>query len=130
MNKLIALCCYVLSLYGCDLGGSTFIQREQSGGIDRLYSRVVANPGVARFECIDSASGRCHYTLYDASCEAAPTALPVQRPACRREPLQRFALDAGNEKHVAALPEFRPCVRGDAKVPGPDCDVSTPLASR
>ncbi|MFP7722378.1 hypothetical protein [Lysobacter sp. A3-1-A15] len=130
MNKLIALCCYALSLYGCDLGGSTFVQREQAGGIDRLHSRVVANPGIARFECIDSASGRCHYTLFDTSCQAAPSALPTQRPACGREPLQRFVLDAGDDKRVAALPAFRPCVRGDAKVPGPDCEVPVALAAR
>ena len=129
MNRLIAIFTFVLSLYGCDVGGSTFVDRT-----DSVYSKVVAQAGVARFECLRSSSGQCHYTVFPRECAAAswwafvPGAVPVDD--CRREPLERFAIAAGNSHQIPGLQRFRPCVSAQDTPPRPDCDLPAPVAAR
>lgn len=130
MNKFAALGFYVLSLYGCHPGGSTFVDRVQADGADVLHSRVVAHPGFARFECIGSASGRCHYTLFDDDCGGSPSLLPLRSRSCSTAPVERFALDVGEYRRLPGRPPFRPCVRVDALVPGLDCASRESIARR
>lgn len=132
MNKLIALCSFALSLYGCDVGDSTFVHRTHTDGTDTLYSTVVAQPGVARFDCLRSASGQCYYTLFPRDC-----ALPAARASktgngstnCAA-PVERFAVAQGNSRQIPGLPRFRPCVSAEDATPRPDCEVPQPMAAR
>ena len=39
---------------------------ETADGIEALYSRADVHAGVARFECVRSISGRCHYAVFAA----------------------------------------------------------------
>jgi hypothetical protein len=130
VNKLIALCYFVLSLYGCDVGGSTFVHRTQVGGTDTLYIERGAQPGVARFDCLRSASGRCYYTLFPRECAPAhvPTGKRIDR--CPTEPVRHFAIANGGSHQVAGLQRFRMCVSAEDGTPGPDCGRPEPIAAR
>ncbi len=134
MNKLIAILSFALSLYGCDIGGNTTIHRSSADGSDVLYSKVVAKPGYARFECLTSASGQCFYTLYPRGCATAPTAAarPTETPhaRCATTPVERFALASGQSRQIPALSAFRMCVSTDADAAIPGCEPPEALAAR
>ncbi len=130
MNKLIALCYFVLSLYGCDVGGNTFVHRTHVGGADTLYSKVVTQPGVARFQCLRSASGQCYYTLFPRDCASTPGATGKRSASCQSEPVKHFAIAIGDSRWIAALQNFSLCVSAEDATPGPDCEVLEPMAAR
>ena len=71
MSKLIALAQFLLALSGCSLGAETWSHRVAGNGGESLRSDIVAEDGIARFRCLASASGACHYTLYPAGCRNA-----------------------------------------------------------
>lgn len=117
--KFIALLYFVLSLFGCDVGGSTYVTRDRIDGVDALYSRATTHAGVARFECLRSASGQCHYTLFRRGCAAAPAG--KRRERCLSEPAERFAIARGDNREIAGLQDFRLCVSAEDAPPAPDC---------
>ena len=128
MTKLIALLQFLFSLCGCSLGGSNFSDRISVDGTDLLYSRAHVQDGVARFACMTSSSGRCHYTLFadtamDAcNTHAADAAHPGTTQTCPPAPLQRFMVDAGDSRQMTGLPAFRLCVSVDDLPQGTDCE--------
>ncbi|MDQ3289134.1 MAG: hypothetical protein M3Q42_12945 [Pseudomonadota bacterium] len=128
MNKLAALCFSALSLYGCEPGGSTFVDRVQVDGADVLHSRVVAHPAFAHFDCIASASGQCHYALFDDDCAAPPSLLPLRTRTCGTAPVEQFSLSVGEHRRMPWLPPFRPCVSTEDAVPRFDCRSHLPVA--
>lgn len=111
MNRLIALCSFVLSLYGCDVGGQEAVQRTTVDGRDTLHSRVLARPGVARFECLRSASGACHYVVLPAAADA-----------------RRFTLREGETRPLQGLHAFGVCVSTQADGPSAGCERQDLLA--
>lgn len=118
MNKFIALCAFVLSLFGCNGGASTLVQRASADGSEVLHSRAQVQAGVARFECLRSASGQCHYTVLPRDCDPAGVAR-----GCAAEPIERFALASGDSRQIAGLQAFRLCVSARADGPERDCGV-------
>ena len=128
MTKLLTLCYFLLSLYGCDVAGSTWVHRASSNGSDILHSKVVAQPGVARFECLRSASGQCHYTLFPRTCAA--TAKRVPDSDCPSEPIAQFSIANGDSRLMPGLQRFRLCVSARDGAPGAGCDPAEPIASR
>ncbi len=137
MSKFIALFQFLLVLCGCNIGGTTYSDRISIDGSDTLNSRARVHAGIARFACMTSASGRCHYTLFaddvvndcnDGIAEAGSTR------HCPPRPLKQFAVPAGDSREFAGLPGFRLCVAADdlprdagCKTPGnrPDPRVAT-----
>lgn len=130
MNKLIALCYFVLSLYGCDVGGSSFVHRSQVDGIDTVHIEGGAQPGSARVDCLRSASGRCYYTLFPRECPPAAAATGKRIDRCPTGPVRRFAIANGGSHEVAGLQRYRMCVSAEERIPGPDCGMPKPLATR
>jgi hypothetical protein len=128
MNKLIAILSYALSLYGCELGANTAIQQRSVDGETVLQSRVVSRPGLLRFDCLRSVSGRCHYTVYARDCSEAAGA-PAGR-ACAGQPVERFTLASGRSRQVARPGTFRSCVSAGPDAPAPECDGLDPMAAR
>jgi hypothetical protein len=128
--KLMALLYFVLSLFGCDVGSSTFVHRIVVDGADMLYSKAYVESGVARFECLGSASGQCHYTLFPRECETASAATGARAGNCLVEPVERFAVAKGDSRQIPDLPSFRLCVSADEGAPGPDCEMPEPIAAR
>jgi len=127
VNKFIALCSFVLSLLGVDLGASTQVHRAVADGIDTLYSRTTVEAGVARFECLRSASGQCHYAVLASGCgDAAPAAAEQ----CSTVPVDRFAVATGHSRQIPGLRRFDLCVGTEPGNAVRDCDIPEPIAAR
>jgi len=81
-----------LALAGCQKSTETAITRTTANGVDTLYSKRTVVDGVARFECMASRSGQCHYLL------------------------RSFALAVGTTQEFRDLPKgFAQCVSEDRK---------------
>lgn len=128
MTKLIALLQFLLALSGIHLGGAHFTDRIRVDGIDALYSTAQVEDGIARFACVASASGLCHYTLFDKGCPPIPHANASGQ--CAPLPLKRFTVASGDSEQIAGLPAFRLCVATDDASPTPDCRLPKPIARR
>lgn len=118
MSKFVALFQFLLALSGCSQSGTTYSHRVQSDA-ETLYSTIHVQDGVSRFECIDSSSGQCEYTLYPEACHG--------NAGCKSPPLQHFAVVRGESRQLAGLVDFRPCVSTNPAALGADCQpVTTP----
>ncbi|MBH1431865.1 hypothetical protein I5U42_11215 [Stenotrophomonas maltophilia] len=96
----------VLSLGGCGKSSDTSITRTRANGVDTLYSKRTVVEGEARFQCIASSSGQCHYLVLDPACST--------EAACTTPPLHRFAVAVGKTEAMRGLPRgFRQCVSQD-----------------
>lgn len=113
MTKLLALSYFLLALSGCSIGSTSYSHRVLDGDNDALYSKTHVEDGVARFECIASISGTCHYTLYPDACDGEAD--------CKLAPLQHFTVTRGESRQLTGVTAFRPCVATDAAQLGPDC---------
>ena len=111
MTKLLALAQFLLALAGCSPGAQTWSHRIAGNAGDALRSDVVVEDGTARFQCLESGSGACHYTLYPAH------PLAGDAPA----PLRRFTVARGEERRIAGLAGFVPCVAAGEAQPPADC---------
>ncbi|AKC87047.1 hypothetical protein [Pseudoxanthomonas suwonensis] len=113
MRLLTALFSCVLSLFGCDTRPTTTsITRIVDSGSETLFSKTTLVDGVATFECFASASGGCHYRIYEERCDAAAAAATTgAASACRQQTLDAFDLTVGKRHRVEGLPAgFRHCV--------------------
>lgn len=130
MNKLIALCYFVLSLYGCDVGSSTSVYRAQADGADVLYSKVVTQAGIARFDCVRSASGKCHYSVFSRDCASVPDSGQAPPARCVTKPIERFAIADGDSRMIPGLQTFSVCVSAEDATKGADCRMLEPVSAR
>jgi hypothetical protein len=122
MRSLIAAVYYVLALFGCNGTGSTIVTHASINGVDTLYSKTRIQGDITRFECIRSASGRCHYTLFSRACASPSAAATGNTNKCAPDqPIEQFALAAGDRREVIGLSAFDQCVRNDAEPVTPDC---------
>ena len=122
--KFQALLYFVLSLFGCDVGKSTFVDRIVHDGATALDSRTVVEAGVARFECLRSASGQCYYTVFPRECSAAR----AKDAGCLARPIRRFAVADGDTRQIAGLRDFRLCVSDQDAAAGAGCRAPEPTA--
>ncbi|MET3928218.1 hypothetical protein ABIE51_000105 [Lysobacter sp. OAE881] len=122
--KFQALLYFVLSLFGCDVGKSTFVDRIVHDGATSLDSRTVVEAGVARFECLSSASGQCYYTLFPRDCSASNK----KDAGCLAKPIRQFAVADGDTRQIAGLRDFRLCVSDENGAAAPGCPVPEPTA--
>lgn len=130
MNTLLAIVYFVLSLVGIDAGTSTFVDRSSRDGATTLESRAQVVSGVARFECVRSASGQCHYTVFPQECAAARRPLAWPMTPCPDIAVERFAVATGASHQVAGLTGFRMCVSSLNEPMGPECAPPEPIAGR
>ena len=119
MPKLIVIARLLLSpllliLSACGMNGTTFSNRIGDNGHDALYSKARVEDGVARFQCLQSDSGSCHYTLYPAACAG--------KADCALAPLQRFTVARGEARQIDGLRDFRVCVAIDQRTLRADCE--------
>ena len=121
MSKLIALLQFLLALAGFSSGGTTWTSQVDDNG-HVLSSRTHAQDGVARFDCVESSSGACHYTLYPEACSG--------KADCQLAPLQRFTVASGESHQVAGLIDFRPCVATTAAALAADCQPAAATKAR
>jgi hypothetical protein len=97
MHELLALITFALSLFGVQLGGTSYSDRLHDGGTV-LHSEAWVGAGNARFECVESSSGRCHYRLLPPECASDD---------CAKAPLRQFDVAEGAIVQLAGVPEFR-----------------------
>lgn len=115
MRNVLALLYYVLAVVGCSSGKVTEIRSEMDGR-DIVHGKIVQNAGVAKFECLASSTGLCHFELFDPAC-TDPTA------QCDKLP-ERFAVAQGASREIVGLAAgFRPCVSAQGDAAGPDCKL-------
>jgi hypothetical protein len=124
MRNLIATLYFLLSLLGCDGGGTTLASRATVDGEDVVYGKARIQAGIVRFECVRSASGECHYTVFPRDCRRDPS--PASPPrACAPLPPEHFSLKAGTSREVVGMsPAFDLCVSPDARKLTADCKVA------
>ena len=121
MSKFIALLQFLLALSGCSVGGTSFTNRIDSDQV-RLTSKAHVQDGVARFNCVETSSGSCHYTLYPDACAG--------KADCQLAPLQRFTVARGESRQIAGLVDFRPCVATTGVAMGADCQPAAATKAR
>ncbi len=107
--------CLLLLVAACSAGpGTTVVMREDIDGSPGFLSRAETLPGSARFECLASASGQCHYAVFAGACGPLAQAVAGTWFACDETaaPTLRFDLAVGEAREVDGLPlDFRHCVR-------------------
>lgn len=130
MDMLATFLQLVLALFGVELGGSTFSHRDSIDGVDTLYSIATIESGIARFECLASASGRCVYTVFPGTCADAPSLTGTRVGRCDASPPRTIVLPAGTRRAIAGLAVEALCVRGDEAQVLDDCERPEPLAAR
>jgi hypothetical protein len=110
MRLLTSMLYCLMSLFGCHQNtGTTSITRTTVDGRDLLFSKVESHAGDAVFHCLASASGRCHYLVYVATCAGA------NAKACPRSELDRFELAVGQVRELEGLAQdFRQCASAEA----------------
>ncbi len=121
MHYLIAAIYFLFALLGWDgWGAQTIATHAFDRGTEVLYSEASITPVLARFVCIDSASGRCHYRLFRAECaHPAPNA---SRSACMPDAAREFVLSRGDSTRLAGMPDaFDFCVSQDVLPPNESC---------
>lgn len=140
MRKFIAMLCCSYLLAGCDIGGTTIVHRENDGGVDIIHSKVKVDERSARFECIASRSGQCHYRLFRKVCPQAPGAVEPanalasaathpdgRKPQCADRIIERFVVKAGTTRAALDMkPGFTVCVTPDDTPVSADCKPSAP----
>ena len=114
MRNLIAALYFLLAMFGWDIGGTIIVNRSSIDGVDQIHSRIRVREAVTRFECIASASGECHYTLFPSKCASA-------EGNCDALPAEHFAMAAGATREVVGMPDFHPCVTQDNTALARDC---------
>ncbi|WP_312237885.1 hypothetical protein [Stenotrophomonas sp.] len=108
MRNVLILCTAVLAIAGCAQSSNTSVTRVRANGVDALYSKSTVVDGVARFECIASSSGQCHYLVLDPRCKTDA--------ACTQAPLRRLSVAVGKTGQVPDLPKgFSVCVSEQPK---------------
>ena len=96
MHELLVLLSFALSLFGVQLGGTSYSDRLHDGDAV-LHSEAWTDAGRARFECVESSSGQCHYRLLPPDCGKA----------CEQAPLRQFTVQEGRTMSLSGLPDFR-----------------------
>ena len=117
MRNLIAAIYFVLAMFGCDGGGTTIVTHSIVDGAEVIHSKTRVLADVARFECISSATGECHYTLFPRKCASADR-------DCTKRPIDRFTLPRGDRREVVGLPKFDACVAQDDAARTRDCSLA------
>lgn len=120
MRLLISLVSFLLSLVGLNppTGPTTLTLSVDAAGLTSTKSQLGAEG--ARFECLHSASGRCHYVVFVNDC--ARTAAPAATEACATRVLERFTLASGQWHRTGRLPAgVRHCLDPNAMPVAPGC---------
>ena len=121
MRILVSLVSFLFTLAGCDpQPGITTMTFSSVDGVKINSTKSWISNGDARFECLKSVTGRCHYLVYVETCAAAKVS--AADTACTTRVLERFTLAAGKVKELYDLPiGVRHCVDHEAQPKTPEC---------
>ncbi len=121
MHFLIVILYFLLALFGWDgWGAHTIATHAFDHGTEVLYSETSITPVLARFSCIASATGACHYRLFSAHC--AQSVRPASTPTCQQAPFHKLIVATGKRAELVGLPaNFTFCVKQNASPPDVPC---------
>ena len=121
MRILVSLLSFVFTLLGCNpQSGTTTVSFSSVNGVGINSTKSRIGDGSARFECLKSATGNCHYLVFVETCATAKAS--VDEVACTTRVLEKFTLAAGSVKELHDLPEgVRHCLDHEAMPTAPDC---------
>ena len=114
MDTFLAFLTAVLGLFGVHPAGSTFVHQVRDHGHDVVYARASTAARGALVECIDSATGGCHFMIEPASCGGSGAS------SCRSRH-HAFVLPTGKTREVPGLQRVRVCM-GSTETDGA-CEV-------
>lgn len=125
MSSILAFVYSLLAMAGFMNGpGTTVVARTTVDGVDLLFSRTEVAPGKAHFQCLRSASGRCHYAVFASQCTTTGSTTGSTGASCTTRPLDSFDLAIGQSRDLTTLPaDFRQCVSHRAGTMMPDCTL-------
>lgn len=114
MHFLITAFYLLFALAGFDgWAARTIATHVSDRGTDVLYSETSITPILARFSCVDSATGRCHYRLFPSEC--AHQTQPGMLPGCTAGLAHEFVLVRGDSRQLSGLgDDFDFCVSAEA----------------
>lgn len=116
MRKLIAIACLLsLLLTACSRDGQAIVVRSKVNGDWRIDSTVRIDNGIVHFECLHSASGRCHYSLLSGCAQIAGSA------SCNAKLLQHFSIAVDTQRSIKDPSDFTLCVSHLADPMQSDC---------
>ena len=121
MRILVSLVSFLFTLAGCDpQPGITTMTFTSLDGVEINSTKSRISGSAARFECLKSASGNCHYLVYVETCATAK--ISAADKACTTRVLERFTLAAGKMKELHDLPAgVRHCVDHEVVPAAPGC---------
>jgi len=122
MRTFLSLMYLLFTLVGCDLSpGSRIESKLDINGAVVLHTLVEhRRSGAESFQCLASATGRCHFLVYAGSCATGDDGQP--EPGCVLRTLERLTVSVGRPKAVSGLlPGFRICTSRDAMPSAPAC---------
>lgn len=118
MRTLIFALPLLAALAACDTAGTTIVVRSKADGEWIIDSRVRIHGGIASFECLHSATRRCHYTLFPAACTASSGST-----RCSGQALDQFSMAVDTTREVRGLSDFKLCVSHRPGQMRPDCTL-------
>ncbi len=123
MQLLISFLTFLLTLSGWQpQPGITTLSVSSVDGVQVNSTKAVVNGGNARFECLRSASGRCHYVVFAGSCGQVASERARGAAACATTHVQQFVLKSGESRQLRGLPgTVRFCMDHQAMPSGPGC---------
>lgn len=123
MRNVIALIYSLLTLAGCmDGPGTTLVSRSAEDGVETVLSKTRIAAGTVRFQCVRSASGRCHYAVFAGQCTQSVSANGGAAAQCSTRSIGSFDVAVGEERERSDLPgDFRLCVSHRAGAVDAEC---------
>ncbi|HEY5970666.1 MAG TPA: hypothetical protein VIT22_01625 [Pseudoxanthomonas sp.] len=122
MRILISLVSFLLTLVGFNpQAGTTTLTFSSVDGVGVNSSKARIADGNARFECLQSASGSCHYVVFTSACAQVDKRANYV-DACSTRVVETFTLAAGDVRELTGLPVgVKHCLDHDTMPVAPDC---------
>ncbi|HYM85136.1 MAG TPA: hypothetical protein VET30_00220 [Pseudoxanthomonas sp.] len=122
MRILFSLVSFLFTLMGCHPrpGVATTMTFSSVDGIGINSTKARIGVDDARFECLQSATGHCHFVVFVSDCKQP--AANVGTAGCSTRVVERFILDTGGVREMKGLPTgVRHCLGHDAMPVAPEC---------
>ena len=124
MRFLLIACLFPL-LASCSSGDS-YVVRSRINGHWQIDARAHVDAGIATFECRHSASGTCHFTLFENTLlNGSPFEGGCRKPdasaACNAKVLDTLSVTVDRRAQRRGLSGFRLCASDRAGEVWPDC---------
>ena len=89
----------------------------------RGATKTQTTPISSSFQCVQSATGQCHYALYTSRCNTVEGSGGKPATSCNYQVFEEFTVAVGQTREVRRLPDgYKQCMKPDAMPIVPNCD--------